>query len=643
MTGGGPRQSESVAARNTSKRGLAGENEQQNPRPAKRSRVTRACDQCRATREKCDGIRPTCGTCASQERECFWEEKPKRRGITPNYIRTLELTLAWIFDNFSECEFLLSNNLPASGSTCFRLISAQEADPAEALHQRWRNGVVARQIEQLLSGAPVEPGLKSKPNEGHGSRILEVSAIASKSPESNPSEDGLTTGLRESAQQQDTSNTTTRDEGLLTLPEDTWALLEYYFAFTHAWLPFVSKQDILKLVYSFPANGLSAQDEVPPEYARLWCVLAVSETQMISHGNEKIQISGVCDVAKRLIPLEHSSLRLEHFDCLLLLAIAELTRGSALSAWIWLGSALRLLSFPHGINKASTSPQWSQIQRSRFAAHVLESALAYRLQTTPQSSLDQANQGNLVSEDGDEEWAPWRDPLHQSAFGLAKSPSKSFSTFNSLIRLALQAQSSTEVQDLGTSSRLCEIVFTLIDNPVKTQGRRQPSSVVAEFWHKPIFTTPAVPTDRPQVLSGPRNGLGASPQVDPTAVSGLLDQRHHASISIPHDLSPPNPGDAVDAINGQGRRQDPSSARPTLAMSTSKKDGNTTNDLFEELASLESTELGDGDQFMNNLGFGPELDLMEFFGSDYQPSDPFLAQMQASLMNSSNSGNVKGR
>jgi hypothetical protein len=35
-------------------------------------------------------------------------------------------------------------------------------------------------------------------------------------------------------------------------------------------------------------------------------------------------------------------------------------------------------------------------------------------------------------------------------------------------------------------------------------------------------------------------------------------------------------------------------------------------------------------QFMQNLGFGPDLDLAEFFGPDYQPSNPLLAYMQPS-------------
>lgn len=49
--------------------------------PQKRSRVSRACDQCRASREKCDGAQPNCQTCALQRRPCSYNEMPKKRGI----------------------------------------------------------------------------------------------------------------------------------------------------------------------------------------------------------------------------------------------------------------------------------------------------------------------------------------------------------------------------------------------------------------------------------------------------------------------------------------------------------------------------------------------------------------------------------
>ena len=80
--------------------------------PAKRSRVSRACDQCRASREKCDGVKPVCHTCDTQKRTCTYDEPPKKRGIQPNYIRTLELTLAWLFQSVPETQTALARSLP---------------------------------------------------------------------------------------------------------------------------------------------------------------------------------------------------------------------------------------------------------------------------------------------------------------------------------------------------------------------------------------------------------------------------------------------------------------------------------------------------------------------------------------------------
>lgn len=91
--------------------------------PAKRSRVSRACDQCRASREKCDGVKPVCHTCNSQKRACTYDEPPKKRGIQPNYIRTLELTLAWLFQTVPETQTALSKSLPVLNGPAQRCVS----------------------------------------------------------------------------------------------------------------------------------------------------------------------------------------------------------------------------------------------------------------------------------------------------------------------------------------------------------------------------------------------------------------------------------------------------------------------------------------------------------------------------------------
>ena len=51
--------------------------------------------------------------------------------------------------------------------------------------------------------------------------------------------------------------------------------------------------------------------------------------------------------------------------------------------------------------------------------------------------------------------------------------------------------------------------------------------------------------------------------------------------------------------------------------------------IFEEIAMLDgSRHAHDGARFMQNLGVNPDLDLSDFFGPDYQASDPMLAYLQ---------------
>ena len=113
--------------------------------PAKRSRVSRACDQCRASREKCDGVKPVCHTCDTQKRSCTYDEPPKKRGIQPNYIRTLELTLAWLFQTVPETQTALSRSLPVVNGPAQRCVI-----PLSNLSQR---GVGKE--DQTLSGREI--------------------------------------------------------------------------------------------------------------------------------------------------------------------------------------------------------------------------------------------------------------------------------------------------------------------------------------------------------------------------------------------------------------------------------------------------------------------------------------------------------
>jgi hypothetical protein len=65
--------------------------EAQNESAAKAKRI--ACVLCRKRKLKCDGTRPTCGTCKRLSHECAYDEVRKKSGPKRGYVKLLEQRL----------------------------------------------------------------------------------------------------------------------------------------------------------------------------------------------------------------------------------------------------------------------------------------------------------------------------------------------------------------------------------------------------------------------------------------------------------------------------------------------------------------------------------------------------------------------
>jgi hypothetical protein len=52
-----------------------------------------ACVLCRKRKLKCDGMRPTCGTCKRLSHECAYDEVRKKSGPKRGYVKLLEQRL----------------------------------------------------------------------------------------------------------------------------------------------------------------------------------------------------------------------------------------------------------------------------------------------------------------------------------------------------------------------------------------------------------------------------------------------------------------------------------------------------------------------------------------------------------------------
>lgn len=543
-------------------------------RPAKRTRVSRACDQCRACREKCDGSQPSCQTCTSQDRDCTYNEAPKKRGIQPNYIRTLELLLAWSFDSSPDLQQHLSKSLPHIDGHVHRLLAGKDVEAAEKLHQSWRASAISRQIDQVLSGSVVEtpsPRGDHPPSEqAQATRPDTAVAI----PESNPR---------------------------LQLPQNAWTLLDFYFAYIHSWMPMTEKANMMKLLYAYPATGIPIEQTTHSEHAELWSILAVASHLMSVNlddsQNESARIRGV---AEMLVP-SGKTYEVPHLKAMILLTLIDMSEQRTLDAWLRVGTVVRILSLFKLLEELDGTTRWCK--HVHLAAFVIESSLALRMNAKSHLTPSYIENVGFIDEDGRDEWDPWNDPLASNS--ISRAPARSFSTLNRLVR-AYMHHVTTETFPSGAAASLPDrdIVFELLRNASLESGRLQPAVFLEQAQRaKDISASLVDDVNLPNTSPDwPTNSRLMTKQSMP---------QEFLHLSIPNDDFT-----EIDTNVGVPSVMD--------GPATDSMDG---GDIFQELAMLERTDTSN--QFMENLGFAADLDLQEFFGDAYQASDPTLSLMQA--------------
>ncbi|KAK5131188.1 fungal-specific transcription factor domain-containing protein [Cryomyces antarcticus] len=441
--------------------------------PTKRQRVSRACDQCRTGREKCDGIQPTCFTCASSNRPCSYTANPKKRGIQPGYIRTLELTLAWTFMNVQGSEDTLRAMLMVEGGSDAAVVSGRDAEGSYKLHKRWSRSTVCKQIERLLSGSD-SPDDKVAEDDARAAKEVDLSGPATQHRDwhSPPTSEGIPAPLaRTTTRKQSTRASVVSDRHkvgvvpsmqtpsipntpvstCLRLPPNLWRLFDIYFAFTHCWLPIAEKHDVLRTSYSYPEHGLDISAESPcsGDHAELWSVLALASYQdsgaSNGHNSDRryADLNRMYETARSLIPSERRAHAIGHVKALLLLAMIDLGGQRWSAAWLLVGHASRIavdieLHLDQGSNgRVSTSTRRKHVF---LACFILDTIISSQLGRLPYLRQEDIFAAGLLNEDGLEEWQPWEgcngfQPDQPPQERSARSPSHMLSTFNQLVKL----------------------------------------------------------------------------------------------------------------------------------------------------------------------------------------------------------------
>jgi len=274
-----------------------------------RKRVSQACDQYRKKKLKCDGLRPTCSTCASLNSNCFYDDAVKKRGLPEGYVRGLESLLGLLQSNASSIE---------SASTLFEDALENEASKRkfiqrwhgdgtateETMAEKWRSSRLCKGLESLL---PSLDASETKGQESKRPRVESHSVDYTRS--TSPAQTGPHLPTREDA-------------------EDIFAT---YFTFTNSWLPIIRKDDILASYYR--ALELSESSLGSGERAALWAVLAYSVCQKTSNSTKMgflRQSSKACsyyDKARYLISNENAALNTSHVQALLVLALVKMGMG----------------------------------------------------------------------------------------------------------------------------------------------------------------------------------------------------------------------------------------------------------------------------------------------------------------------------
>lgn len=441
----------------------------------KRQRVSRACDQCRAAREKCDGVQPLCFPCVSQNRACTYQANPKKRGVQTGYIRTLELALAWVFEKVPGGEDALSSLLSHEGGPGQRLLTASDSSAANRLHQKWRRSRFHKDIDRILSGGESStPHEDKSPSLDDGSDSDADVAKFSGAPDDPSRALGPDSTSRQAYESVDLEtrcqlkeeprgdNIVTSSRNLhprhsassgapvgLKLPANHWRLMDIYFSYTHCWLPILEKQDMFQASYLYSSGhslDLSPDNPSSSTHAELWSALALASYQ--DHASStpapaaqtdspgSMTPKQIYEVARSMVPPDDGVFQIHHARALILLSLVNLGRRNMTSAWVMIGKAVRI-ALDISLREGFGHDRQRQRLRSVFiACFIMDTMVSQQCSKPPHLTADDMVDAMNISENDLDEWQPW---AACEGFGQvsdecrnSRNPAYCLSTFNQL-------------------------------------------------------------------------------------------------------------------------------------------------------------------------------------------------------------------
>lgn len=382
------------------------------PRPSKRQRICRACDQCRCRKSKCDGEQPVCAICRSANRPCTYQKGGGRRGLPSGYVRSLEIILGLIVQHIPNSEATIHSILREYRDKGNFLTS----DVAENSLSVWRKSKLSRDLSQLF--APGSGGLAHDESEGDSVKTRDHENIDDQgSPPSIPR-------LNEIAVVCDATYQTFETQSLSnwTIPDNTPDLLDFYFTYTHCWFPILERHELLRAMH---VSSSQLTPDVTSSRMLLWSVIIYSCAMKGTLQPRLPTLPAIQLYIQRPLFSELGRLELRHIQSTLIIILIHVAKGNINQAWLLLGQAARMLAT---LPLAKRKGRFTHTFNGCVFLDNIVSALLNK--TSCLSQKEQLQQGP-VEEDDVDEWDMW--PASRAKTPAA--PLQALSTFNSVRRL----------------------------------------------------------------------------------------------------------------------------------------------------------------------------------------------------------------
>ncbi|KAH7146823.1 fungal-specific transcription factor domain-containing protein [Dactylonectria estremocensis] len=415
------------------------------PRPAKRKRISRACDPCRARKHRCDGRQPTCSACSMTQHPCSYDSGTKKRGLPTGYVRSLELLWALVFTVVPNSMSIVNKLIPEiqfalDSHARLGIVSRLVNDP-EILRQVWEDSDVQTELDHLLANVQDSPHTptdigKKKESSPDLPRFTVRSFEAIQSELERPPGEVSKIETPSLPRLSIVPAPTAKDVGSTTFPPNARRLLDLYFAHTHCWLPIVQKHKMFEILYSSSWTALADTGSL----AVFWAILAYSSLQESKGRFSLAGAPGGCGdlftaeqlyaKARRQIPNEEPQ-DPDYTQALLVLSLFKLDLGEFAASWHLIGQALRIaldLGSPldsSGLSTAASNSMDDKMTRLLLSCFVLDTIVSCHLGKPPHLRTAYIRLLSMPAETGPDEWEP-----QSACLGDSDSPRRPSSTWD---------------------------------------------------------------------------------------------------------------------------------------------------------------------------------------------------------------------